>query len=59
MDYLSKGGKAFIVATYTEDELCNFYSIVRAYNITLTNALVCEQDKNYYTQYPLFLLPNI
>lgn len=57
--YLEAGGKAFVLATYTEQELPNFYSIMSDYGINLMNAIVCDNDTDHYYQNPFYLLPKI
>jgi ABC-2 type transport system permease protein len=58
-DYLSTGGKALIVATYSDTDLPNFYSIVEDYGITIQNKMICENNTSYYSQNPFYLVPNI
>lgn len=58
-DYLDAGGKALVVATYTDTELPNFYSILEDYGITVSNQMICENSTSHYSQNPFYLVPNI
>lgn len=57
--YLQAGGKAFITTTDTKAETPNFYSILSGYGVTVAKGIVLEGDKDHYTQYPQFLLPEV
>lgn len=58
-DYLQKGNKAFIVASYSDQKLTNFESILADYGITLPEGVVAEADQNHYYQSPFYLLPDV
>lgn len=57
--YLQNGGKAVISVTLTENEMPNFDRVLAVYGITNTYAMVVENDRNYYSQSPYYLLPEI
>lgn len=57
--YLQSGGKAVISVTLTENEMPNFDRVLAVYGITNTYAMVVENDRNYYSQSPYYLLPEI
>lgn len=57
--YLQNGGKAVISVTLTENEMPNFDRVLSAYGVTNTYAMVVENDRNYYSQSPYYLLPEI
>lgn len=59
ISYLQNGGKAVISVTLTEKELPNFDWVLAAYGITNTYAMVVEGDRNYYSQSPYYLLPEV
>ncbi|QNM04543.1 GldG family protein [Qiania dongpingensis] len=60
LDYLKKGGKAFITSTYTGEVLPNFNSILEYYGVAPMDSMVGEGDSNYYhPQSSFYLLPSI
>ncbi len=60
LDYLKKGGKAFITSTYTGTVLPNFNSILEYYGVAPMDSVIVEGDGNYYhPQSALYLLPEI
>lgn len=59
ISYLQNGGKAVISVTLTENEMPNFDRVLEAYGVTNTYAMVIENDRNYYSQSPYYLLPEI
>ncbi len=58
-EYLDKGGKAFMVSSYTQGGLKNFESIVGRYGVSLQEGLVAEGDDEHYYQSPYYLLPQL
>lgn len=59
-DYLNKGGNAFIVSGYTEEELTNFNELLASYGVAKTDEVVFEGDSNYYAMpYNHYLVPQI
>lgn len=59
-DYLNKGGNAFIVSGYTEDELTNFNNLLATYGVAKTKEVVFEGDANYFAKpYNHYLVPKI
>ncbi len=57
--YLEKGGNALVVTSYTEKELPNFQSILRAYGLETGAGLVLEGDSSYtMSQNPLYIVPD-
>lgn len=60
ISYLQAGGKAIIAGNYAYQDLTNFNSILAAYNVSFTNGVVGENDKNYYyNNNPFYLLPKV
>lgn len=57
--YLKKGGKAIIVAAWTEETMPNFESVMDWYGISLVDGLVVEGNNNYYYRYPIVLIPDV
>lgn len=57
--YLENGGKIYIFLDAGVDELKNLYALMEEYNVGVTKGVVVETDSNMYTQYPIWLLPNI
>ena len=60
-DYVSNGGKLFVMAGPVEDvELTNLYSILSDYGVTANEGIVVEADRNHYAfQRPYILLPDM
>ena len=59
MSYLQKGGKAFIVSTYTDKEMTNFNSMIESYGVKINPGIVAEENQNNYYQNAYFLLPDV
>ena len=59
IQYLADGGKALITTQYTTEELSNFKKILSTYGLELAQGGVIESDSEYYTQNPMYLLPNV
>ncbi len=59
LEYLKNGGKAIVTATWTENAMTNFESILDWYGINIVDGIVVEQDKDYYYQYPVILIPEV
>ncbi len=59
-DYLAGGGKALIATSYSEAaDMTNFDSILAAYDISVSNGIVMEEDNYHCYQYPFYLLPDV
>ncbi len=59
-DYLAGGGKALIMTTYEEaSDMTNFDSILSAYDISVSEGIVMEEDNYHCYQYPFYLLPDV
>lgn len=58
-DYLEAGGKALVLIGYTDSELPNFYSIVEDYGVSVSDNMICENDPSYYSQSPMYLIPEV
>lgn len=60
-EYTQNGGKLFVIAGPVEDAtLTNLNSILGEYNISVTEGIVVEGDRNYYAfGYPYILMPEI
>lgn len=57
--YLENGGKLYIFLDAGVDDLKNLYALMEDYNVGVNQGVVVETDSNMYTQYPIWLLPNI
>lgn len=60
-DYAQNGGKLLVMAGPVEDaKLTNLNSLLSDYNITLTEGIVIEADRNHYAfGYPYILMPDM
>ena len=58
IDWLDAGGRAVIIAGYTEEPMTNFSKILKAYGMKLADGIVMESSNHYY-QYPLYVIPQI
>lgn len=59
LTYLKNGGKAIVTATWTEESMTNFESILDWYGISIAEGIVVEQSSGYYYQYPVILIPEV
>lgn len=59
IDYLSKGGKAFITTGVTDKDMTNFKSILEYYNVTVLDGMVVENDTNHYYGNPFYVFPDV
>lgn len=58
--YLKNGGNALFIVSYTDsDELYNYYSLLKQYNIKVNEGLIMEQGTSFYNTQEYFLLPDI
>ena len=57
LSYLKNGGKAIVMATWTEENMSNFESILEWYGISIVEGIVVEESQNHYYQYPVLLVP--
>ena len=57
--YMKNGGKIYIFLDAGVDDLKNLYALLKEYNVGVNKGVVVETDSNMYTQYPIWLLPNI
>lgn len=57
--YLKSGGKAIVTATWTEEAMTNFESILDWYGISIAEGIVVEQSSEHYYQYPVLLVPEV
>lgn len=57
--YMKNGGKIYIFLDAGVDDLTNLYALMEEYNVGVSKGVVVETDSNMYTQYPIWLLPNI
>lgn len=48
-----------MLATYTETDLPNFYSIAEEYGVSVSNNMICENDNAHYSQSPFYLVPDV
>ena len=59
LSYLKNGGKAIVMATWTEENMSNFESILEWYGISIVEGIVVEESQNHYYQYPVLLVPEV
>lgn len=57
--YLNSGKDALLVYGYSDKELPNYQSVLADYNVTMEKGMVVEQDREYYYQNMLYLLPEV
>lgn len=57
--YLANGGKLYIFLDAGVDNLKNLYALMEEYDVGVSQGVVVETDSTMYTQYPIWLLPNI
>lgn len=57
--YLNGGGDALFVRGYSREELPNYQSLFADYNVTFVEGMVVENDRDYYYQNMLYLLPEV
>lgn len=60
--YLDKGGKIFVTTTYIDnfsETMPNLSKVLDYFGLSVADGLVMEGDRNYYTQLPFYLLPNV
>lgn len=57
--YMDNGGKLYVFLDASVDDLPQLYSLLEEYNIGVEPGVVVETDSNMYTQYPIYLLPEI
>lgn len=57
--YMENGGKMYVFLDASVDDLPQLYSLLKEYNIGVEKGVVVETDSNMYTQYPIYLLPEI
>lgn len=60
-DYLTAGGKLFVIAGPTQDgTLTNLYSVLESYGVEAVDGIVVENSREHYAfQQPYILLPEI
>lgn len=60
-EYVQNGGKLFVMAGPVQDtELTNLNSILEAYDVSVTEGIIVEGNRNYYAiGYPYVLVPDI
>lgn len=58
-DYLVAGGKVIITTSYAGENLTNFNSLLAEYDVQAENGVVVEGSSQNYTQYPIYLLPEV
>ena len=57
--YMENGGKMYVFLDASVDDLPQLYSLLEEYNIGVEKGVVVETDSGMYTQYPIYLLPQI
>lgn len=60
LDYLNKGGNAYIVSNYSDTAMPYLAQVLYAYGVQTVKGIVVEGDSNYYANpYSNYLLPTI
>jgi ABC-2 type transport system permease protein len=59
IEYLSNGGKALLIPTFTEEDMTQFERILSFYGVSLVDGIIVETDREYYYQSPYYLFPEI
>ena len=57
--YMSNGGKMYVFLDASVEDLPQLYSLLEEYNVGVEPGVVVETDSSMYTQYPIYLLPEI
>lgn len=57
LDYLNRGGNAFIIPTLTNESMDNFEKIMGYYGVSVVDGLIVELDRSRYYQSPYHLFP--
>lgn len=57
--YMEQGGKLYIFLHAGVDNLANLSALMKDYSIGMVKGVVVETDSSRYTQYPVYLLPEI
>lgn len=57
--YMDNGGKMYVFLDAGVDNLSNLHSLLKEYRVKVEKGVVIETDSNRYTQYPVYLLPEI
>lgn len=57
--YLEQGGSAFIIPTWTDQDMTGFEKILDYYGISLVDGVIMETDRSHYYQTVYDLFPNI
>lgn len=57
LDYLDRGGNAFIIPTLTNESMDNFDKILGYYGVSVVDGLIVELDRSSYYQSPYYLFP--
>lgn len=57
--YLNDGGDALFVCGYSQETLSNYESLLADYDVAMVKGMVVEQNKDYYYQNMLYLLPEV
>lgn len=57
--YMANGGKMYVFLDASVDDLPQLYSLLEEYDVGVEPGVVVETDSTMYTQYPIYLLPEI
>lgn len=58
-EFLSNGGKAIVITSWTEEGTPNLLDVFKEYGVTLTDGVVVDPAANRYYQSPYYLLPEV
>jgi ABC-2 type transport system permease protein len=56
---MNGGGDMLFVYGYSEEALPNYQSLLSDYDVSIADGMVVENDRNYYYQNMLYLLPEV
>ncbi|MDD3369500.1 MAG: Gldg family protein [Lachnospiraceae bacterium] len=59
LSYLANGGKAYILASWTDVDMTNFNRILGEFGLSVDNAVIIEGDSDHYAQNVSYLLPDV
>lgn len=57
--YLQNGGNAMFIYGYMEEDLPHYLSLLQDYSVEFADGMVVEENRNYYYDNMLYLLPEI
>ena len=59
LQYLDRGGNAFVIPTWTDTDMENFEQILGYFGVSLVDGMIVEEERDHYYQTPYWLLPSV